>query len=130
MVWRPFMCQLGEIGETRSILGTGIGQWMAGTAEPGFASNSHGRRVWSFARKNWNVKVKSRRLRSPGTKMRCALTTPPQYGRNGTASLQITSRKQQARRFDRWRGVSSPACVVRAACGGPGGLPLGSATHF
>jgi len=28
--------------------------------------------------------------------------------------LQITSRKQQARRFDRWRGVSSSACVVRA----------------
>jgi len=26
---------------------------------------------------------------------------------------------------------SSPACVVRDnACGGPGGLPLGSATHF
>jgi len=25
---------------------------------------------------------------------------------------------------------SSQACVVRAACGGPGGLPLGSATHF
>jgi len=22
------------------------------------------------------------------------------------------------------------ACVVRAACGGPGGLPLGSVTHF
>jgi len=33
MVWRPFMRQIGEIGETRSILGTGIGQWMAGTAE-------------------------------------------------------------------------------------------------
>jgi len=25
---------------------------------------------------------------------------------------------------------SSPACVVCAACGGPGGLPLGSAMHF
>ena len=33
MVWRPFMRQMGEIGETRSILGTGTGQWMAGTAE-------------------------------------------------------------------------------------------------
>jgi len=54
----------------------------------------------------------------------------PQYGRNGTASLQITSRTQQARRFYRRRGKSSPACVVRAACGGPGGLPLRSATHF
>jgi len=36
--------------------------------------------------------------------------------------LQITSRKQQARRFDRWRGVSSLACLD--ACGGPGRLPL------
>jgi len=37
--------------------------------------------------------------------------------------------------FYRRRGESSPACVVcvcgmRAACGGPGGLPLGSDTHF
>jgi len=54
---------------------------------------------------------------------RVRVTTPPQYGRNGTASLQVC-------RFYRWRGDSSPACVVRAACGGPGGLPLGSATHF
>jgi len=30
-------------------------------------------------------------------KTRYALTTPPQCGRNGTASLQITSRTQQAR---------------------------------
>jgi len=36
-----------------------------------------------------------------GQKTRCALTTPPQCGRNGTASLQITSRKQQTRRVDR-----------------------------
>jgi len=33
MVWRPFMCQMGEIDETRSILGTRIPQWMTGTAE-------------------------------------------------------------------------------------------------
>jgi len=38
---------------------------------------------------------------------------------------------QQARQFYRRRGESSPACVVRGtACGGPGGLLLGSATHF
>ena len=30
MVWRPFM---REIVETRSILGTRVRQWMAGTAE-------------------------------------------------------------------------------------------------
>ena len=110
MVWRPFMRQMGEIGETRSILATSIRQWRQ---EPlnGFAPNSHGRRVWSFPRTSWNVKVKSQGSRSPGTKTRCALTTPPPYGRNGTASLQITSRKQQARRFDRCGGVSSPGCV-------------------
>jgi len=44
-------------------------------------------------------------------------------------------RRQQVRRFYRQRGESSPACIVcvcgmHAACGGPGGLPLGSATHF
>jgi len=61
---------------------------------------------------------------------RVRVTKPPQYGRNGTASLPIASRTQQARRFYRWRGESSPACVVRAACGGPGGLPLSCATHF
>jgi len=44
---------------------------------------------------------------------RVRITTHPQYGRNGTASLQITSRTQQARRYYRWRGEPSPACVVR-----------------
>jgi len=44
-------------------------------------------------------------------------------------------RTQQARPFYRRRGESSPACVVcvcgmRAACGEPGGLTLGTATHF
>ena len=58
------------------------------------------------------------------------ITTPTQYGRNGMVLLQITSRTQQVRRFYRWRGESSPVCVVRAACAGPGRLLLGSATHF
>ena len=39
----------------------------------------------------------------------------PRCGRNGTPPLQIASRKQQARRFDRCRGMSSPGCV-RWAC--------------
>ena len=39
-------------------------------------------------------------------------------------------RMQQARGFYRRRGESSPACIVRAACGGPSGLPLGCAMHF
>jgi len=57
---------MGEICETRSILGTRIRQMMAGTAN-GFAPNSHGRRVWSFARTSWNVKVKTQKSRSPET---------------------------------------------------------------
>jgi len=44
---------------------------------------------------------------------------------------EMEQRTQQAHRLYRWRGESSPACVVRGtACGGPGGLPLGSAMHF
>ena len=43
---------------------------------------------------------------------RVRVTTPAQYGRNGTASLQITSHTQQARRFYRWR--------VHSACGAMG----------
>ena len=58
---------------------------------------------------------------------RVRLATLTQYGPNGTASLQITLHTQQASRFYRW---CVRACVVRAACAGPGGLPLGSATHF
>jgi len=58
---------------------------------------------------------------------RVRVTTHPAVG---TTSLRITSRTQQARRLYRRRGESSPACVVRAACGGPGELPLDSATHF
>ena len=44
---------------------------------------------------------------------------------------EMERRTQQACRCYRRRGSqSSPASVVRAACSGPGGLPLGSATHF
>jgi len=58
------------------------------------------------------------------------VTTPQWYGRNGMAWLQRMSCTQQSLRFYRWRGKSLPACVVHAACGGPGELLLGSATHF
>ena len=51
---------------------------------------------------------------------RVRVATPAQCGQNGTASLQ-------AHRFYCW---CVRACVVRAACAGLGGLPLGSATHF
>jgi len=40
---------------------------------------------------------------------------------------EMERRTQQVRRCNRWQGESSLARVVR---GGPGGLPLRSATHF
>jgi len=44
---------------------------------------------------------------------------------------EMERRTQQARRFYRWRGESSPAYIVRGtACGGPSELPIGSAMHF
>ena len=81
----------------------------------------------------WHVTKETRHRASKSMyslTFRVRVTTPLQCGQNGTASLQITSRTQLASRFCRWRGESSPACVVRAACGWPGGLPLGCATHF
>jgi len=54
----------------------------------GFAPNSQGRCVWSLAQTSLNVKVKDQRSRSPGTKMRCAIPSPPAVKH---WSLQITS---------------------------------------
>ena len=56
----------------------------------------------------------------------------PQYGRNGTAHAAGASILSPARGvFAGMRMVCVCAvCGMRAACGGPGELPLGSATHF
>jgi len=57
---------------------------------------------------------------------RVRVTTPPQYGRNGTAhaaGASILSPEKGV--FAGMRSVR-----VRHACGGPGRLPLGCATHF
>jgi len=51
----------------------------------GFAPNSHGRRVWLFARKSLNVKVKSQRSKSKGTKN--ALCTHNPRGMDGMERL-------------------------------------------
>jgi len=110
MVWRPFMRQMGEIGQTRSILGTRIRQWMAGTAE---------RICTKFTRKTCLV-LRSEKFECQGQRSKIKVTrnkkalciyNTPRCRRNGTPSLQITSCKQQTRRFDRCRGVSSPRCV-------------------
>jgi len=59
---------------------------------------------------------------------RVRVTTPQQYGENRAAHAAGASILSPA------RGVSLRRhawCVaLRAACGGPSGLPLGSATHF
>jgi len=44
---------------------------------------------------------------------RVRVATPAHYGRNGTASLQITSHTQQARRF--YRSCVRNVCGVRWA---------------
>jgi len=61
---------------------------------------------------------------------RVRVATPPQYGRNGTASLQIMSRRQQAAGTLMLTLARGAFAGMRSACGGPGGLPPGSATHF
>jgi len=57
---------------------------------------------------------------------RVRVTTPPPYGLNGMAHAAGASILSPA------RGVFAGMRSVRArhACGGPSGLPLGSATHF
>ena len=90
IVWRPFMCQMGEIGETRSILGTRrpIRQWMAGTAERTCAKFT---RKTCLVPRSGHFECQGQRSRSIGIKKtRCTLTTPPRCGRNGTPSLHIT----------------------------------------
>ena len=65
MVWRPFIRQMGEIGQTRSILGTRVRQWMAGTID---------RICIKFTRKTCLVlrsdefECQGQRSRSPGPK--------------------------------------------------------------
>jgi len=109
MVWRPFMRQMGEIVETRSILWTRIRRRMAGTADRICAKFT-----WKMC-----LLLRSDEFECQGKRSKvkrdknttCTHNTPVRCGRNRTPSLQITSRTQQTRRFDRCRGVSSPGCV-------------------
>jgi len=59
---------------------------------------------------------------------RVRVTTTPQYGRNGTAHAAGTSMLSPARGV--FAGMHVCVCGMREACGGPGGLPLGSDMHF
>jgi len=96
--------------------GTRIRQWMVGTAE----------RICTKVSRKMCLVLRSVEFECQGQKSKvkvtrdknalCSQNTPP-CGWNGTASLQITSRKQQARRYDHCRGVSLPGYVIRSACG-------------
>jgi len=54
---------------------------------------------------------------------RVRVAIPAQYGRNGTASFQVTSHTPNLH-VDFIAGACVRASVVRAACAGRGGLPL------
>jgi len=56
------------------------------------------------------------------------VTTTPQYGWNGTAHAAGASMLSPVRGV--FAGMRVCVCGMRAACGGPGGLPLDSAMHF
>jgi len=72
-----------------------------------FASNSHGRRVWSFVRMSLNVKVKGQGHQ--GQNALCTHNSPAEWT-IWSALVADNARKQQALRFDRWQGVSSLGC--------------------
>jgi len=106
MVWRPFVRQMGEIVETRSIIGTGIRQWMTGTAERICAKFTRKTclvlRSDEFVCQGQKSKVKVTRDKNP----LCTHNTPAVYGRNGMPSLP-DKRRATADTTIRWlrRGV-------------------------
>jgi len=122
-----------EIGRNRRhafLVGTRIRQWMAGTAERICAKFTP---KTCLVLRSKEIECQGQRSKikgqpHQGQNTRCALTTPPRCARNGTASLQITSRKQQARRFDRCRGVSGMRALGLA--GYCWALPRISSYHY
>jgi len=79
------------------------------------APNSHGRRVRSFARTSWNVKVKSQRSRSQGTKNAlCTHNTPAVWTKwNGLVADNVVQ-AAGASILSLARGVFAG---MRSACG-------------
>ena len=127
MVWRPYMRQMREIVETRSILGTRIRQRITGTAERICAKcTPHRRRFWSFARTSLNVKVKGQRPRSPGTK-NVVHSDHPAVGLLTEWKALVADNVSQAANATSRSLVRGVFAGLRSACGG---LPLGSPTHF
>ena len=75
-----------------------------------------------------NVKVKGQRSRSPGTKNALfAHNTPAVWTKwNGLVADNVA----QAAGASILLLARDVFAGLRSVCGGPGGLPLGSATHF
>jgi len=129
MIWRPFMRQMREIDETRSIIGTRIRQWMTGTAERICAKFTRKTclvlRSDEFECKGQKSKVKSQGQQ--GQKTHCAHNTPAVWTKwNGLVTHNV-AQAAGASISSLARGVFAG---LRSACAQPGGLPLGSATNF
>jgi len=114
MVWRPFMRQWAQSAKRVRFLGLAFD---SGWQEPlnGFAPNSHWRRVWSFARTSWNVKIKSQRPRSPGTKNAlCTHNTPTVWTKwNGVVADNVA----QAAGASIWSLARGVFAGLHSACG-------------
>jgi len=120
MVWRPFILQVREIVETRSILETRIRQRIAGTAE--WICAKFTRKTCLVLRSDERQRQgQSERSRSPpGTKNELCTHNTPAVWTGWNALVADNVAQAAGARFDRCRGVSLPGCVRwawRAATG-------------
>jgi len=81
----------------------------------GFAPNSQGRRVWSFARTSLNVRVKGQRSKSPGTKY--ALRTPNTPAVSTKWNALVADNVAQAANATSRSLVRGVFASLRSACG-------------
>jgi len=97
MVWRPFIRQMREIGETSSILETRIRQWMAETAERICAKFT---RKTCFVLRSDEFEYQGQSSRSPGIKNAlCTHNTPAVWTEwNGLVSDNVAQAADVATR--------------------------------
>jgi len=125
IIWRVFMRQMREIGETRSILGTRIRQWMAGTT---------GRICAKFTR-NMCLVLRWHGFECQGQKSKVKVTRKK---KRAVHSQRPRGMDEMERAHCKYRHASSrcddsiaaDGCLRRDVCSGPGGLPLGSSMRF
>ena len=79
-----------------------------------------------FERQGQKLKVKVNRDKNA----LCTLNTPAVSTEWNAVVAGNVAQAANATSPSLVRGVSAGLRIMRAACGGPGGLPLGSATHF